>query len=172
MGSRRPRYLPPRRSPRRSIQMHAEYLKQDEDVVIIGLAVRIAPEQAARDIPLLWQRFMQMHLPTLEPTHDVYAVYCEYERDHTGPYTMLLGTRVDAKAPVPEGLRRVVLPRGAYARFIARGDPAQALWRTWSHVWNEWERRGERRFAADFERYERAALGRDTVEAEVLVGLA
>lgn len=152
--------------------MHAEYLKQDEDLVIIGPALRISPEKASQDIPPFWQRFMQEHLPALKAERDVYAVYCDYESDYRAPYTMVIGVRADAAAPVPEGLRRVVIPRGEYARFIARGDPAQAVFQTWVHIWESWERRAERRYGADFERYELAAMGRGTVEAEVLVGLA
>ncbi|MFP2905920.1 GyrI-like domain-containing protein [Pyxidicoccus sp. 3LFB2] len=152
--------------------MHAEYLKQDEELVIIGPAVRTSPEQAARDIPAFWQRFMQESLPLLPGASDVYAVYCDYESDYRGPYTMLLGVRADAATPVPEGMRKVVIPRGDYARFMARGDPAQALWRTWAHVWSQWERRGERRYAADFERHALAAMGQGLVEAEVVVGLS
>ncbi|WP_246356976.1 GyrI-like domain-containing protein [Pyxidicoccus fallax] len=152
--------------------MHAEYLRQDEELVIIGPALRTSPEQAGQDIPLHWQRFMREHLPSLKDVHDVYAVYCDYERDHRGPYTMVIGTRVSADAPVPEGLRRVVIPRGEYARFMTRGDPAQAVVRTWAHVWDGWERRGERRYVADFERHAVSAMARGTTEAEVWVGLS
>ena len=152
--------------------MHAEYLKQDEDLVIIGPALRTSPEQAARDIPAFWQRFMQECLPLLKGASDVYAVYCDYESDSRGPYTLVLGVRADAGAPVPEGMRQAVIPSGHYARFMARGDPAQALWRTWAHVWEAWERRGERRYAADYERYALASLGQGIVEAEVVVGLS
>ncbi|WP_163991280.1 GyrI-like domain-containing protein [Pyxidicoccus caerfyrddinensis] len=152
--------------------MHAEYLKQDEDLVIIGPALRTSPEQAGQDIPHFWQRFMREHLPARKDARDVYAVYCDYESDHRGPYTLVIGTRAPAEAPVPDGLRRVVIPRGEYARFMARGDPARALWATWAHVWEAWERRAERRYVADFERYEVAAMARGVLEAEVLVGLS
>ncbi|QSQ21869.1 effector binding domain-containing protein [Pyxidicoccus parkwayensis] len=162
------RAVPPERG---DSKMHAEYLKQDEDLVIIGPAIRTSSEKAGQDIPLFWQRFMREHLPALKDARDVYAVYCDYESDYRGPYTLVIGTRVSAEAPVPEGLRRVVIPRGEYARFIARGDPAQALVRSWAHVWNDWERRGARRYVADFERHDLAAMTRGTVEAEVHVGL-
>jgi predicted transcriptional regulator YdeE len=152
--------------------MHAEYLKQDEDLVIIGPALRTAPEQAARDLPALWQRFMQESLPRLPGATDVYSVYCDYESDFRGPYTVVLGVRASAETPVPEGMRRVRIPRGAYARFIARGDPAEAILRTWAHVWHAWERRGERRYIADFERHPLASLGQGVIEAEVMVGLS
>ena len=152
--------------------MHAEYLKQDEELVIIGPALRTSTEQAARDIPAFWQRFMQESLPVLKGARDVYAVYCDYESDYLGPYTMLLGVQVDAKASVPEGMSKVVIPRGNYARFMAQGDPAQVIWRTWAHVNGAWERRGERRYSADFERYALASMGQGPVEAEVLVGLS
>ncbi len=152
--------------------MHAEYLKQDEDLVILGVALRTSSEQAARDIPALWQRFMQESLARLPAAGDVYAVYCDYESDFRGPYTMVLGVPASVETPIPDGMRKVVIPRGDYARFMARGDPAQALWGTWAHVWNAWERRGERRYAADFERHARASLGQGHIEAEVVVGLS
>ncbi|MCP3141567.1 GyrI-like domain-containing protein [Pyxidicoccus xibeiensis] len=152
--------------------MHAEYLKQDEDLVILGPALRTSPEQAARDIPAFWQRFMREFLPRLPEAGDIYAVYCDYESDFRGPYTLVLGVRAGAETPVPDGMRRVLIPRGPYARFMARGDPAQALWRTWAHVWEAWERRGERRYAADYERHARTTVGQGHMEAEVMVGLS
>jgi predicted transcriptional regulator YdeE len=145
------------------------------DLVIFGTALRTSAKTAAEDIPAFWQRFMRdglaARLPRRSDDDGVYAVYCDYESDHGGAYTMVLGVAVDAGAEVPAGVRRVRVPKGRYARFRAEGDPAQVVWQTWAHVNEQWIGRRERRYIADFERYDPRAMGSGSVRAEIVVGL-
>src|SRR5262249_15290179 len=124
-------------------------LTLQDDLVIIGLALRTTAESAGKDIGAHWQRFMA----TRKDDAGVYAVYCDYGADGRGPSTLVLGGRATADAPVPAGSRRVRVPRGDYATFKASGDPAEALWKAWMHINTEWPDRGRRRYIADFERY-------------------
>jgi predicted transcriptional regulator YdeE len=132
--------------------MNDERFEQAEDLIIAGPEIRTDPARAAADIPALWERFLR-DAPQGGP---IYAVYTDYESDHRGAYTMVLG-RVGA-----EGARRVVIPRGRYARFTVTGDPAQVVWRAWRFINSEWP--GQRRYAADYERYDGDAI-------EIAVGL-
>lgn len=117
------------------------------DLVILGRAIRTSPATAMTDIPALWQQVLGAGAP---PT---YAVYCDYDADSTGAYTMVLGSEVPMDAPVPTGMRRVRIPAGTYATFKAEGDPAQVVWKTWHHINTEWAERDRRRYIADFEKY-------------------
>lgn len=135
---------------------------QPTDLVVHGLALRTSPATAARDIPQHWQRFMAQPPIGEGP---LYAVYCDYESDSRGAYTLVLGRAVAGDTKVPEGLRRVRVPAGACASFRAVGDPTQVIWKTWQHVNEGWPGRAQRRYIADFERYLSAT------EAEVVVGI-
>jgi len=119
------------------------------DLVIIGLSIRTSPATAMQDIPALWKRF----LDDGAGAGPIYAVYCDYESDSTGAYTMVLGGEASASAPVPAGRRRVRIPGGTYTLFHADGDPAEVVWKTWLHINTEWTGRDRRRYIADFEKY-------------------
>jgi predicted transcriptional regulator YdeE len=146
------------------------------DLVVIGLPLRTSPEAAAKDIPGHWQKFrgegIAAKVAAKKDHGYLYAVYCDYESDFRGPYTMVLGLAVEPTAPVPPGLRRVRIPAGKYASFAAQGDPAQAIWGAWTHVNSDWKDRVHRRYIADFERYVASSMSMESVEAEVVVGLA
>lgn len=143
------------------------------DRVILGLAVRTSLATAAIDIPAHWSRFMEEGIAArlASSTGDLYAVYCDYESDFRGPYTMVVGVGVAVDVTVPSGLRRVRIPAGRYASFDAKGDPAQVIWQTWAHVNGAWPDRGRRRYIADFERYPAGTLRPDHVVAEIGVGV-
>jgi predicted transcriptional regulator YdeE len=149
------------------------HVEQPQDLTIIGLSVRTSPEQAAEDLPALWQRFLARaaELPRgADPA--TYAVYCDYQADHAAPYTAVLGFSVDAATPVPAGLRRVRVPAGLYARFVSRGAVGRAVWESWQHINSVWPGREHRRYVADLERYPTPPSADGQLEAEVLVGLS
>lgn len=149
----------------------AEALSLSSDLTILGLALRTRPEDAAQDIPALWQRFFAEGVPGKLPAlgAEVYALYCDYEGDHRGAYTLVLGVAVAPDAELPAGMRRVRIPAGRFARFAVSGDPAQVVWQAWSHINGAWANQGERRYTVDFERYTKLAPG--DVTAEICVGL-
>ncbi len=156
--------------------MRAEELNRQDDLIVIGPSLRTSAEEAATDIPAFWRRFMdERWLERLERRADdpaVYSVYCEYESDSTGAYTMVLGMGAQNDALPPKGARHVVVPAGRYAQFVANGDPARTLWRAWTYIGGEWSGRTQRRYAADFERHDLSSLGAADAEVTILVGLA
>ncbi len=155
--------------------MTPDEIELSEDVVVIGIALRTSAATAMADIPGFWGRFMRedvaARLPRRGDDASTYAVYCDYESDASGPYTMVLGVAAPDGAPVPDGMRRVRLPRGRYARFVAEGDPAQVVWRTWAEVNERWEGRTRRRYIADCERYASEGPAPGQVRVEILVGV-
>ena len=155
--------------------MTPDYIDILDDLVIVGTATRTSLQTAPTDIPALWQTFMQQDLvnslPRRSDDASIYAVYCDYESDFSGPYTMVLGVAVDAHAAVPAHTRRARIPRGQFASFRAEGDPRQIIWQTWQHINERWDRRADRRYIADFERYAPESAGGDSVKADVVVGL-
>ena len=143
-------------------------------IIVIGPSLRTSPRTAATDIPAFWQRFMGEFLPRLPRRADdkaLYTVYHEYESDFQGEYTMVLGVAGVDNATLPPDVRRVRIVPGKYQRFVAEGDPAEVVWKTWMHINGVWERRGERRYLTDFERYAPESMSGGKVKVEILVGL-
>jgi len=156
--------------------MKSEYFENLNDLIIIGPAITTFAQAAAQDLPAFWQRFMAEGIAARLPSHNgdasLYAVYCDYENDYRGRYTMVIGVAVDAETPVPDGMRRIRIPKGNYARFLAEGDPSQVIWRTWEYINKDFEGQSRRRYIADFERYAPAPMTANKVQAEIIVGLA
>lgn len=144
-----------------------------QDLVVIGLPLATSPQRAMQDIPAHWQRFMSGDTRARLAPRDgrIYAVYCDYEADFRRAYTMVLGFEVEAGSEVPAGLRRVRIPRGAYAAFAVEGDPAVVVNATWAHVNGPWQGQARRRYLADFERYAEGGAP-SWVNVEVVIGLA
>lgn len=141
---------------------------------VIGPSLRTSARTADKDIPTFWQRFMGEFLPRLPRRADdkaLYAVYCDYESDFRGEYTMVLGVAGVENATLPPDVRRVRIVPGKYERFVAEGDPAIVVSQTWIHINGEWEQRGERRYLTDFERYAPESMSGGKVKVEVFVGL-
>lgn len=151
------------------------YKAMDRDLVVVGLAVATSPGRAAQDIPAHWQRFMveqvSARIPVRADDAGLYCVYCDYQSDHRGAYTMLLGHAVEPRALVPEGLRRVRIPAGRYAQLPFAGPSQQAIYGAWGFLNERWDGRHQRRYIADFERYEAGAMQPDHVSGQIAIGV-
>ncbi len=145
-----------------------------ESFFVVGLAVRTRKEnnQAAQDIPALWNRFMGEGIAEkitnkIDPT--VYAVYTDYEGDHTQPYTTLIGCRVPSLADIPEGMTGREIPGGTFRQYLAKGNLQEgAVYGVWNEIWQTDLLRSYR---ADFEVYGPKSMNPLDAEVEILIGL-
>lgn len=99
---------------------------------IIGIAVRTTNEngQSGRDIPQLWQRFMSEQVAEKIPNRvdsAILSVYTDYEKDHTRPYTTLIGCRVSSLDTVPEGMMGKTISGGGYTVRTASGKLSDGI---------------------------------------------
>lgn len=110
--------------------------------------------RAAEQINDLWQVFFEKQVARLiegKKSDVIYAVYSDYEGDHTQPYRLTVGYAVEGGAPeTGEGLFTVSVEAGTYATLSARGPQPKSLVDTWVSVW---ESDLERTFHSDFEVY-------------------
>ncbi|REC60920.1 AraC family transcriptional regulator [Chryseobacterium pennae] len=145
-----------------------------EPFKIIGIAVRTTNEneQAAKDIPVLWEKFMKENvLENIPHKMDttVYSIYTEYEKDHTKPYTTLLGCKVENLDHIPEGMVGKSFDGGDYVKFSPKGNLAEGL------VINEWFKIWDmdlgRAFTADFEIYGEKAQNPSDAEVDILIAV-
>lgn len=134
---------------------------------IVGISVRTTNEnqQAIKDIPVLWQRFMGEGLmQKVENRLDdtIYCLYTDYESDHTAPYTTILGVQVPNLDVVPEGMVGKAIPAAKYQRFEAKGDLTKnAVSDAWYKIWEE---DLDRTYTTDMEVYgEKASNPKDAL---------
>lgn len=110
--------------------------------------------QASEDINALWQRFFEedlLHKIEARAENVIYAVYSDYEGDHTKPYRVTIGCKTkEAAQDLPEGLHKIHIPAAHYAIFAARGEQPKALLQTWEGVWKS---NLPRTYVADLEIY-------------------
>lgn len=141
---------------------------------IIGIAVRTTNEnqQAAQDIGALWNRFMNEGILDKIPNkidQTIYAIYTDYESDHTGAYTTILGCKVSSVNEIPEGMTAKEIAQGMYQKFIAKGDLTKnAVVDTWMNIWNA---DLKRLYTTDFEVYGEKALDPTNGEAGIFIAI-
>ncbi len=108
---------------------------------VVGVSQRISNEDdsATDAINGLWQHFFEddvLHKIPHRTENVVYAIYSDYEGDHTKPYRLTIGCKVSGEQDnTPDGLHKVFIPQGNYALFSAKGEQPQALVKTWQGIW-------------------------------------
>ena len=141
---------------------------------IIGISVRTTNEnnQAMSDIPALWNKFLSENLIEKIPnklSSEIYCIYMEYEKDHTKPYTTLLGCKVENLNEIPKGMIGKEFESGKYQKFITKGDLTKgAVVQDWTKIWNS---DLERRYTADFEIYGEKSQNPENAEVEIYVAI-
>lgn len=145
-----------------------------EPFKVIGISVRTTNEngQAAKDIPLLWEKMINEDILNSIPNridNTLYSIYTDYEKDHTKPYTMVLGCQVENLDDIPEGMIGYSFDGGEYLKFTIKGDVSKDL------VINEWMKIWEmdldRVFTADFEVYGKKAQNPLDAEIDILIAV-
>ena len=124
-----------------------------ESFDIIGISVTTNSDQATSDINALWERFFKDSIGQKidNKTSDViYAVYSDYEGDHTKPYRFTIGYRAESAETIPQNMTHVQIQASDYAILSAAGAQPQALIETWKSIW---ESDLDRSYKTDFEVY-------------------
>ena len=139
---------------------------------VVGLSAIISGhETAAEDINALWERFFagNIGLQVENRVDDViYAVYSDYEGDHTQPYRLTIGYRIDGDPDIKDNLYHVVVQKADYAMMAAQGEQPKALIETWMAIWQS---DLNRRFGTDFEVYGKRFFEEGVHEILVAVGV-
>ncbi|WP_326642626.1 GyrI-like domain-containing protein [Streptosporangium sp. NBC_01755] len=84
---------------------------------------------------------------------NIYAVLTDYESDHHGAYTQIVGVTVRSAAALPEGMVAVRVPGVPSLKLEARGPMPDALLEEWQRLWKHTETGGTppRAFTTDVE---------------------
>jgi predicted transcriptional regulator YdeE len=130
--------------------------------LVVGVRTRTtqrieAVPQTAR-IPALWRRFFVDDVSAIIPARlanaDVIAIYSNYENEDRGPYSLLIGRKVETLDQIPKGMNGMLAPAGRYLCFTANGPLPETPIAAWQEI---------RQFFALSHEYERAY----TVDYEV-----
>ncbi|KAB1159668.1 AraC family transcriptional regulator [Tenacibaculum aiptasiae] len=145
-----------------------------EAFYVVGISIRTTNEngKAMQDIPALWQRFMKegvINKLSNRVGDESYAVYTDYEKDHTKPYTMILGYEVENLESIPEGMIGKKIEASSYEKFVAKGDLTKtAVVDEWMKIWNS---DINRTYTSDFEVYGSKAQDPTNGEAEIFIAV-
>lgn len=141
---------------------------------VIGISVRTTNEngQSSKDIPALWNTFISESISEKIPnkiSQDIICIYTDYEKDHTKPYTAILGCVVDNFNLVPEKMIGITIEDSNYANFAPKGNLSEGI------VYNEWlkiwESNLERTFTSDFEVYGEKAQNTENAEVDIYIAI-
>ncbi len=141
---------------------------------IIGITVRTTNEngQSGNDIPTLWNRFMSEGMIEKIPNkvdNTLYCIYTDYEKDHTKPYTTLLGCKVENLDTIPEGMTGKAFNEGNYVKYVAKGNILQGIvFSEWTKIWNS---DIPRAYTADFEVYGEKAQNPENAEVDIFLAV-
>lgn len=148
--------------------------QKGEKFNVIGISVRTTNEngKSGQDIPALWDKFMNERIAEKIPNksdNSIYCIYTDYEKDHTKPYTTILGCKVDNLDTVPDGMVGKTLGEANYAKRIAKGNILQGIvFEEWTKIWKS---DLERTFTADFEVYDEKAQNPENAEVHIFIAV-
>ena len=135
---------------------------------IVGISARVSNDRP-QEIGKLWQQFYAEGIAAKIPnkkSENIYSVYIDYESDHTKPYTIVIGCKVNDAASLPAGLVAKTVPASKYAVISANGKQPDALIAAWQQVWKS---DLPRTYSGDFDQYVSRAADMD-VSLHVAIG--
>lgn len=139
---------------------------------IIGIAVRTTNKNGhgIKDIGDLWQRFMSENIFLSIPNkidNAIHTLYTDYESDHNGPYTTIIGCKVSDLNGIPEGMVGKKFKGGKYLKISAKGDlSAGLIANEWMKIWKS---DLNRVYTADFEIYGEKAQNPTDAEVDIFI---
>lgn len=141
---------------------------------IIGISVRTTNEngQSGQDIPALLKKFIGEGIAEKIPnkiSNDIIFVYTDYEKDHTKPYTTILGCPVEGLDLIPAEMTGKTIEGVHYEKFVAKGNLTEgAVYKEWIKIWNS---DLDRSFTSDFEIYGEKAQNPENAEVDIFIAI-
>ena len=128
-------------------------------------------EQAMADCGSLWQKFEQEGIFNKIPgktAFEIYAVYYDYDGDHTQPYSYFIGCPVTPGTEVPEGLQTLEIPAQNYTHIVAKGKMPDCVADAWREIW---QANHNRAYGFDFEIYGEKAGDWNNAEVDIYLSV-
>ena len=141
---------------------------------VIGISIRTTNEnqQSGQDIPALWNKYISERIAEKIPNKindSIYSVYTDYEKDHTKPYTTVLGCLVESLDLIPEEMVGITIEAASYEKFVAKGNLNDGIViNEWIKIWNSDLNRS---FTSDFEIYGEKAQNPENAEVDIFIAV-
>ena len=146
-----------------------------EEITLIGLSLQTkttnAHGQSKIDCGNLWQEFEKGNYADKIPgklNDEIFAVYHQYEGDHTKPFSYFIGGKVKSGTDVPKGLNGLIIPNGEYQHIIARGKMPDCVAHAWKDIWSS---DIPRAYQADFEIYDERSKDWNNAEVDIFLSI-
>ncbi len=127
--------------------------------------------QSNIDCGKLWQTFEAGSYFNKIPGktgNSIYAVYHDYDGDHTQPFSYFIGCPVEADTEVPEGLSELNIPAGEFEKKVAKGPMPACLGQAWQKIWKS---EIPRAYTADFEVYDDRSADWNDAEVDIFISV-
>lgn len=127
--------------------------------------------QSSKDCGNLWQKFEKDNIFDLIPnklSSKVYAVYFDYEKDETKPFSYFIGCEVGEKSEVPENLQSLEIPSQTYIKVTAKGVMTGCITEAWEEIWAS---DIPRKYGFDFEVYDERSWDWNDAEVDIYVSV-
>ena len=138
----------------------------------IGVQTTNQHQQAATDIGLLWQRFMNELILDKIPNkteNAIYSLYTDYKSDYQDDYLAIIGCKVSSLDEIPEGMIGKSFDGGNYMKMTSRGDLTKGfIVQEWQKIW---EMDLDRAYTADFEIFTERSHNPNDAEVDFLVAV-
>jgi predicted transcriptional regulator YdeE len=110
--------------------------------------------QSSTDCGNLWQKFENENFAEMirgKLSNEIYAVYYNYEGDHTKPFSYFIGCKVEDHTEIPEGMDTLIIPAENCTKVIAAGKMPECISGAWKEIWHS---QIDRAYQFDFEVYD------------------
>lgn len=153
------------------------------EIKLVGICVRTTNAQEADKMegkiwPCVRRYFhegLAEKIPHRKNPGTTFCAYTDYESDHTGAYTYLIGEEVSSfNDPLPEGFHKITIPEQTYAKFTSQPAPMpDVIINVWKHVWglSEQQLGGKRTYSTDFEIYDERAADHQKIVFDLCIGI-
>jgi len=128
-------------------------------------------------IPMLWQTFfadgIQTKIPHKNMESVVLAAYTNYENNHHGKYSLIIGAPVSKKVENNPSMTTIIIPEAKYLVFSNQGpDIPQVVMQAWQYIWNYFEKNTpyKRAYLADFEWYDTMTPNKVEIYISIEIG--
>ena len=140
------------------------------EICLIGIEIRTNSSEIS-EIGELWQKFyannVQDRIPNCIDSR-LFGLYSNYETDHHGEYSFMIGCPVDDLSNPPQGMVARTVPAQSYMVTRAEGPLPAALIDTWQDIGNSDLARA---YSYDFEIYDDRAANPSAAEVDIFVAL-
>lgn len=146
-----------------------------EEFKLIGLALKTKTTnengQSGIECGSLWQKFETGNYADKIPgklSDEIFAVYHDYEGDHTKPFSYFIGCKVNTAAEVPPDMDSIIIPGGQYQKIIAKGIMPNCITDGWKKVWSSVVPRA---YQMDFEVYDQRSKDWNDAEVDIYISI-